>query len=162
LPMNWRLSIAGQVYSGIAASLLTAGFQDGGPDAHIGSTAAQIPTEALEHLFAGGLRVAIEEALGGHNETGRAIAALLSIIIHEGLHDWMLNTLDCLNLFALSIDGQDRTCIDRFALHDYSASAAGCAITDALGAGEVKVVAKCVEECDTGLNGKLHGFSIDL
>src|SRR4249919_1097508 len=86
--MRVRFSGSGHLYSAIApaSSLGSLGsLRHRSLDAHIGSAAAEIAAEPLLNL--GGCRVgiAIKECLASHDEARCAEAALLGVVVYEGL-----------------------------------------------------------------------------
>ena len=64
--------------------------------------------------------------------------------------------VDGANLLALHLDGERRAGVDRAAVDDHRAGAAGAAIADALVAGEVGAVAQRVEQRDARLDPQIE------
>ncbi len=87
------------------------GLQDGFSNSHVGAAAAEIAAEAGANFVVGGIRVVIEIGFGGHDEAGRAVAALLGVVIDEGLGDRMGmggsgDAFERFDAFALRVDGE--------------------------------------------------------
>ena len=85
LPMKVRLSASGHLYSAIAPPSFLSRLCDCCSNAHVGAAAAGIAAEPLLDLFGSWVRVFVEERLAGDNEARRAEAALLSVVVDEGL-----------------------------------------------------------------------------
>ena len=88
------------------------------------------------------MRLFVQESLAGNDKTRCAKAALLGVVIYEGLLDGVQfvpvhQPLDCGDCLTLSFDCQDRARINGLAVDDYGASAARGTVTDALGPGKV-------------------------
>src|SRR5262245_53557995 len=69
---------------------------------------------------------------------------------------------DGLDRAALGLDGEHAAGIDRPAVEDHGAGAAGAAVADLLGAGQVEMVAQGVEQGDPRLEPGLKGLAVDL
>ena len=52
--------------------------------------------------------------------------------------------------------------VDALAVDDDGAGAAGAAVADPLGAGEIEVIAQRVEQGDARLDGEVDGFAVDV
>ncbi len=113
------------------------------------------------------LRVFVEGGAHGHDESGRAEAALLSVVLHEGgRHGVELaavdETLGGLDLFALGLQREHGAGVDGFAVHHDGAGAASAAIADALAAGDIEIIAQGVEQRNARLDGGGHGGAVDV
>src|SRR5688572_27620336 len=111
--------------------------------------------------------VAVEQGLRGHDEAGRAETALLGVVLDECSLERMelarpAAPLDGLDGPALGLDGEHGAGVDGLAFEEDGAGAAGAAVADLLGAGEVEVVAQGVEQGDPGLESGLARLAIDL
>ncbi len=109
----------------------------------------------------------IKKGLGGDNEARRAEAALLSIVIDECLLNGMevagfAQAFHGGDLRALRINGQHRTGVDGFVVHEHGACAAGAAIADALGAGKLKLVAQSVQQGDARFKLRIQLLAIHI
>src|SRR5690606_6529280 len=90
LPITRRLDISGQRYSGIGPSFHRLGrFEHGLADSHIGAAAAKVAAEAVLDLLVGRIGIAVEKRLRRDDEARRAVAALLGVVVDEGLHQRM-------------------------------------------------------------------------
>src|SRR5262245_31809356 len=178
LPMWVRFSSSGHLYSAMVLassrqfrrpgfSHLPRSLRDGGLDAVIGAAPAEIAARAQLDLFGRRPGVFFEQRCAGHDEAGSAEPALLRVVIPEGLLDRMelavlFETFDCSNLFALRLDRQRRAGIDGFAVHDHRAGAAGGAVADAFGAGDVQIVAQRVEQRHSRFDAHLFRSAVDV
>ena len=97
----------------------------------------------------------VQEGLGRHDESGRAVAALLAVVVDEGRRDRMRlavgDAFDGLNVLALRVDGQNGATVHGFPVEDDGAGAAGGPVAHALGAGQIQMVAQRVEQGDARL-----------
>src|SRR5438477_10675195 len=96
-----------------------------------------------------------------------AEAALLCVMINESfLH--RVHLFGCADSFhgrdfaALGFDGQHRAGINRVAIHQHCAGAAGAAVADFLATGEVETVAKRVEQRDARFEVQAAALPVDL
>src|SRR4051794_10796906 len=106
------------------------------------AAAADVAVEALFDLLGRRVGVFLEEADAGHDEARRAEAAHQRVLVAEGLlHGVQLSgsrePVDVANLLALDLDGECRAGVDRTAVDQHRAGAAGAAIAAALVAGQV-------------------------
>ncbi len=65
---------------------------------------------------------------------------------------------DGLDILALRIDRQNGATVYGFAVHDDSAGATGSAVADALGTGDIEMVAQCVDRVTRGSTATLTGL----
>ena len=104
----------------------------------------------------------VEEGFRCHYEAGRAIAALLGVVVDEGLNDGMLllaggaKRFERLDLASDGVDGEDGATVHHFAVDHDGAGSAGATVADALGGSEVEVVAQGIEQGFAGLDFGLH------
>src|SRR5213592_936559 len=101
-----------------------------------------------------------DECGAGGDKSWRAKAALLRVVFDKGaLHFIQLcrrtDTLDGRDVAALSFDSEHRAGVNRMAIDDDGACAAGPAIANFLGAGQVESIAQCIEQGDTRLDTEL-------
>src|SRR5215813_4163930 len=171
LPMWVRLPSSGHLYSAIALASshqfrrspfphLSGSLRDGGLDADICAAAAEIAAHAHLDLFRRRRGMFFEQRRAGHDEAGSAKAALLRVVVPEGLLDRMeiavlFESFDGPNLLALRLDGQRRAGINRLAVHDHRAGAACGAVADAFGPGDVQIVPQRVEQSDARFDAQL-------
>src|SRR5436853_7038 len=168
LPMRLRLSASGHLYSAIASPsfLLTGRLQDRRANAYVGAAAAEIAAQSFLDLFGRRVRMLVEKGFAGDHKTGRAETALLRVVVNERL----LNRVQFIALhqafgggdgLALRFDGEHRAGISRLAINDDRASAAGGAITNALRAGYIKLIAQGFEQGDARLDCRFHRLAVD-
>ncbi len=67
------------------------------------AAAAQVAVEGLPHLGIGGLRIAVEQRLGAHDDPGDAVAALRGLLLDERVLQGMQPPGG-----AQALDGDDR------------------------------------------------------
>ena len=68
--------------------------------------------------------------------------------------------VDGADLFALHLDGERRARVDRAAVDDHRAGAAGAAVADALVAGQIGAVAQRVEQRDARLDRQVEPLAV--
>src|ERR1044071_3464028 len=87
LPMRLRLSASGHLYSAIASPsfLLLGRLQDRRANADVGAAAAEIAAQPLANLFRRRVGMLVEKSFAGDDEARRAEAALLCVVVNEGL-----------------------------------------------------------------------------
>src|ERR1035438_1615503 len=145
---------------------LFGGFQHSLAHAHVGAAAAKVAAQPFLDLFVGRIRIVVEEGFGRHDESRRAVAALLPVVVDEGFRDRVRlaagNAFDGLNVFALRVDGQNRAAIHGFAVEDDRAGAAGGPVAHALGAGQFQLIAQRIEQRDARLQVEGLRFAVDL
>jgi hypothetical protein len=128
---------------------------DGLADAHIGAAAAKIPAHAFSHfrfvqLFGSvdGNRAGSaftefrQHANGGTDLAGRAVAALKSITVNEGLLHGMefagiCQAFNGYDFPALKLDCERETGVDPFTVNQNSARSARPLVATFLGTGEM-------------------------
>jgi len=108
----------------------------------------------------------VEQRGGRHDLPGCTVAALKCIALQERhLHrvqDVSLReAFDGSNLAALLHDGERQTGVDADAVNDYGAGAALAVVAAFFGAGEVEVLAKCVQQSDAQIERKMVRFTVD-
>ena len=113
-----------------------------------------------------GIGIAVEERLGGHDEAGRAEAALLGVVLHErGLEGIELvavaEALHRMDGGELEGDRQQAARIDRIAVDQHRAGAAGAAVADPLGTRQLQMIAQGVEQRRPRLEHQVHGLVVD-
>src|SRR5439155_22573454 len=91
LPSKLRSFISGHLYSGMGStsSHLFSGLQHRVGNARISSTTTEIATQAFPELFYIRVGMFIQESFAGHNEAWCTVTALLGIVVHKGLLNWM-------------------------------------------------------------------------
>ncbi len=134
--------------------------RNGFEDARERAAAADVAVEALLDLFGRRVRMLLEQADARHDEARRAEAAHQRVLVAERLlHRMQLvavgEAVDGANLLALHLDRQRRAGVDRAAVDDHRAGAAGAAIAAALVAGEIGAHAQRVEQRDARLDHQI-------
>src|SRR5215218_4008485 len=91
--------------------------------AGIGAAAAEVTGQPLVDLAEARVRVLVEQGLGGHDEAGRAEAALLGVVLDEGRLERMelggpAEPLDGLDGPALGLDGEHGAGVDGLAVEE--------------------------------------------
>src|SRR5689334_4285113 len=109
----------------------------------------------------------IEKSLGRHDESGGAVTALLSVIIHESQRHRMglggrSDPFNGLDILALRVNRERGAAIHHLAIHNDSARAACTPVAYALGAGKIQAIAQSVAERDTRLDRQLLLFAVNL
>ena len=109
----------------------------------------------------------VKKRFGGDDEAWRAEAALLRVIVDESLLYGMEMTrlakpFHGRDLRALGVDGEHRAGVHGFVVHQHGASAAGAAVTDSLGASELKLVAQGVQQGDARLKLRANLLAVHV
>src|SRR5438477_2800993 len=125
--------------------------------ARVGAAAAEVAGQAVLDLLEGRVRILLEQRGRGDHEAGSAEAALQGVRLHEGgLHGAHLlrraEALDGRDLVADGVRGQHQAGGHGLAVQEHRAAAAGAAVADLLGPGEVEVVAQRAQERDPRLH----------
>src|SRR5207245_10868276 len=118
------------------------------------------------HLLARRVRVLVEKSLASHHESRRAEPALLRVVLHESSHHGVQVTIsrkafNGLDIMTLRLDGQRGARINRFAVNDPRAGAAGGSVADPLGTGDVQAGAAGVQDGDAGLEVHMVALPVD-
>src|ERR1035441_3777440 len=141
-------------------------FQDGLAHTHVGAATAQVAAQPFLDFFIGRVRIVVEEGFGRHDESRRAVAALLPVVVDERFRERVRlavgNALDGLDVFALGVDSQNRAAIYGFAVNDDGTGAAGGPVAHPLGAGQFQLIAQRIEQRDARLQVEGLRFAIDL
>src|SRR5579875_3254752 len=149
------------------ARLVLAQCYDGVAHLLISAETADIAGQRFLNLGGRGVGVLVEGGTHGHDKAGRAEAALLGVVLDERRRHRIEfaavdEALGGLDLLALGLQRQQGAGVDRFAVYHHCASTACTAITDALTAGDIEVIAQGVEQRDAWLNIGSHGRAIDI
>ena len=116
-------------------------LRDGFADTRIGSTAAQVAAQSVANLFFCRTRIFVEKRLAGHDEPWSAEAALLRVVLHEGL----LNGMQPVSLAqrfhgrdrpVLRLNGQYRARVHGFVVQQHRTGAALSPVANALPSGQ--------------------------
>ncbi len=131
------------------------------------AAAADVAGQGFLDLGRRRLGVLVEGGTHGHDEAGRAEAALLGVVLDERRrHRVELAAVDealgRLDLLALCLQRQHGAGVDGFAVEHHGAGAAGAAVADALAAGDIEVVAQGVEQRDARLDRGSHVGVVDI
>src|SRR5829696_2457941 len=110
-------------------------------DANVGPAAADVAVERALGLLGGRIRRFLEQCDRGGDEPRRAEAAHQPVLVAEGLLDGVENgvlreALDGADPLPLRFDRQCRAGVDRLAVRNHRAGAAGAAIAHPLRAGD--------------------------
>src|SRR6266699_6561647 len=116
------------------------GGLDGLDDVDVAGTTAEVAFEALADLVFGRVRVLPEQVSGGHDEAGRAVAALQTVLVPESLLDRVQlpilgHALDRHQVPALGLDGEHGAALDGLAVDQDGARAALAGVTADVRAG---------------------------
>ena len=88
-------------------------------------------------------------------------------MVHKGLLHFVhsfrrAQPFDARNFVTFGFDGQQRAGINRLAVHQHGAGAAGAAVADLLAPGEVEPVAQRIEQGDARFDVELAVLSVDF
>src|SRR5271169_4091093 len=89
--------------------------------------AAEVAGECLPYLLLGGVRVSVEQGLGGHHKAGCAVTTLHAVVFDVGFNEGMTRRRDPfgrLNSCAVTLDSQHHAGEHRPFVHDHGAGAA--------------------------------------
>src|SRR6266540_4370160 len=120
-------------------------------DVHIPRAAADVSLDRLADLRLARARVRVEQVLGRHQHSGRAVAALEGVIVAERLLERVQRpvvgkALDRLDRGAVRLDGQHHAALDRFAVVEDRAGPAVAGVAADVRAGQLEVVAEEVDQ----------------
>jgi hypothetical protein len=108
----------------------------------------------------------IKQSLGRDHETGSAKAALLRVVVYEGLLNrvqlgTIRKALNRRDLVALRLDGEHHATLNRFAIEQHGTGTALTRLTANVGPGQTKLIPKKLDQQRSwlGLSGSL--FPID-
>ena len=142
-------------------------FQCGFHDPDERAAAADVAVEPFADLLARRVGIFFQDRHRGDDEARRAEAAHQAVGVAERLLHRVHRpvgggeAVDGANLLALHFDGERRARIDRAAVDDHRAGAAGAAIADALVAGEIGAIPDRVEQGDPRLDLQLEPLAVD-
>src|SRR4051812_25658352 len=136
-------------------------------DARESPAPADVPVEPAPNLLRRWRRGLFEQRHTRHDEPGGAEAAHQRVLLAERLlhrveRGAAREPVDIANLLALHVDRECRAGIDRPAVDDHRARAAGAAIAAALVAGQVGAHPKRVEQRDPWLDHEVQRFPVDV
>src|SRR5271166_1768887 len=132
----------------------------------ITGASAQIPRERVADLGLGRFRIAIEQRLRRNQKSGRADAALQARVLQELVlqnaeHALGGESLDGLDVAALSLDAEHQARAYRAAVDQHGARAAIAGEASFFGPGELEHVAQGFEQALARLAEELDGFAVD-
>src|SRR5664280_3389969 len=168
--MTRRFSMGGQLEAGVLAIFCSLHFLGGLKysltNPHVSAATAEVTTQPVLHVFHGGVGMLVDEALGRHDESARAVSALLRVMVDEGRGNRMQivsggKTFDGLDALALRVDGQDAATVYGLARQDDGTGPAGAAVADPFRAGQVQIIAHGVEQRHARLDRHVDRFSVD-
>src|SRR5512143_2322505 len=130
---------------------------DGAVDLGVIGATAQVPGQGLLDLLERRIRVLPEERRRGHEKAGSAVAALVAVLLDEGLLDRMElvafgQAFDRPHGLSIGPDREGHAGVDGFAVEKDGAAAAFAPVANLLGAREVELVAQDVEQGLVGLD----------
>ena len=120
-------------------------------DLRVARAAAEIAGHGGVDLLARGMGVAVEQRLGRHDHSGRAVAALDGAGVDKRLLQRVrlvggADALDGLDCAAVRLDGEHTARVDRAPVHDDRAGAAFAKVTALLRARQVRALAQHVQK----------------
>src|SRR5579859_1818490 len=120
-------------------------------DVHVTGAAAEVAFEALADLVFGRIGVLLEKVGRGHDEAGRAVAALQAVLVPESLLDGVQliavgHALDGREVAAVGLDGEHRAALDRLAVHVDRARAALAGVAADVRSGQAYDIPEVVHE----------------
>src|SRR5256886_16464475 len=135
-------------------------------DVHVPGAPAKVAFEAPADLVLGRVRVLRQQVGRGHDEPGRAVAALQAVLVPEGLLDRVQlaifgHALDRRQALALGLDGEHRAALHRLAVDVDRAGAALAGIAADVRACEPEVVTQVVHEQESRLDLMLVPAAVD-
>ena len=125
-----------------------------------------LPSRPLRSAPGVGVGMLLEQRDARHDEARRAEAAHQRVLVAERLLHRMQRVavreaVDGANLLALHLDRQRRAGVDRAAVDDHRAGAAGAAVAAALVAGQVGAHAERIEQRDARLDPGVESLAVD-
>src|SRR5258706_1713773 len=124
---------------------------DGLDDVHVARTPAEVAFEAPANLVLGRVWILFEKVGRGHDESGRAVAALQSVLVPEGLLDRVElitfgHAFDGREAAAVCLDGEHRAALDRLAVDVDRARAALAGVAADVRSGQTHDIPEVVHE----------------
>src|SRR3954466_2011110 len=111
-------------------------FAHGSTDSCIRAAAAEVTRKFPMDLLSSGIRILVYESFRSNDEPGRTESTLLCIVVDKCLLHRVQRsaasgqTLDGLDLMILRVQGENRACVHRFAVHQHRTGATLCSITN--------------------------------
>ena len=141
-------------------------FQNRLDDLHITRAAAEISTDGLPHLSLSGMRVAVQEGLGGQNHSWDAKATLNSAALNKGFLQTiqfpiLSKTFDGRDLFSLSLHSENQAGEKRLAIKQYRATAAVSQIAALLRARKAEVLREHLDQSAVGIDKEIVVVAVD-
>src|SRR5579875_3576932 len=135
-------------------------------DVLIAGAAAKVGGKHIEEVFVADVRLAFNHAHSQHQKTGRAEAALQTMMIHEGLLHWVerlavRETFDRADLLTLRLHREHQAGPDRFAFHDHGAGSADAVLAADMRAGLAAFLADSIREGTTRLDRDVIVATVD-
>src|SRR5215208_1827138 len=152
--------------AGSLRDLLARGGPDRFDDVPVAGAAADVPLDRLRDLFVGRAGVLSQQRRRAHQHARRAVAALQSVVVAEGLLEGaqlllFREPLDGLDRRAVRLHREQHAALHERAVEDHAASAAVAGIAADMGASQVEVVADQVHEQAPRLDLPLVGRPVD-
>src|SRR5258708_15129099 len=135
-------------------------------DVHVAGAAAQVAFQASADLVLGRVWILLQEIRRGHDEAGRAVAALEAVLVPESLLQRVQlpvlgHALDCGELLAFGLDGEHGAALDGFSVHQDRASPALAGVAAYVSPGEADYISQVVHEQQPGLHLVLLPVTVD-
>src|SRR6056297_1180049 len=121
-------------------------------DVVVAGAPAEVALEAEADVVLGRVRVLLEQAGGRHHHARRAVAALETVVLHEGLLHRVQRSVsgghafDGAHLLAVGLDGQHGATLHRLAVEVDGAGAARRRVAADVGSGEPDVFADVLHQ----------------
>ena len=134
-------------------------------DVVIAGAAAEIALQPLADLFLGGIRIALHQIDRAHDHARRAEAALQRMVLAKRrLHRVQLailgQALDRDDLCAFGLHREDRATLDRLTVDVHHAGAALAGVAPHMGAGQIEVLAKELDQERARLDLSRHRLAV--
>src|SRR5690349_5703364 len=131
----------------------------------IAGTATEIAFETVSYLRFAGIRISIQNLCRSHDHTGRAIAALQTVLLPKAFLYRMeiavrRHAFDGCNVRPIRLDSEHCARLSRLAIQNYRAGAADRGLATDVGAGESRHISDVVDQQQTRLNVILTRDSI--
>src|ERR1700682_4494488 len=135
------------------------GRLNGLDDVHVAGATAKVAFQAT-NLILGRVRVLVQEVRRGHDEAGRAVAALKTMLVPKSLLQRVQlpilgHALDRGELLAFSLDGEHGAALDGVSVHQDRACTALTGVAADVGPSEADYVSRIVHAQQPGLDPML-------
>ena len=142
------------------------GMLDGIDDVRVSGATAKVPFQPVRDLLAGGIWILLQQLHARQDHSRRAITTLQRVAFPKPFLNRMQfrvagQAFDRRDVATVSLNGQDRARLDRFAVEQDRASAADARLASDVRPGQAATVAQEVHQQGAGIDFMLLERTID-